>query len=332
MINIILLPIVLFLLFLSSCVSSNTVIVNSPDIHQSGWLSIEERREWQIENILGHFWFEEYSENSESENIRIFLSSSMLYCAWKEFREYRECLIWKLESFRVTGVFTSRGDNFTSLFIKSLKEEISLQDTYALLDPAPYLPIANITETTKCNIITSKDIRKPWSEYGKWIILSYFDIYSWSIESLKHPEYVYLPQWDKLKYYGWNEEFIWHENPCWFYTFGPDAGNILYTWSTNTMKFFWVKDEDGWGSGDFSYIIFAHPIGSRDFTPIGQFYAWSGIVPFVQDVNGGSGNSQIRYTISKAKKNEPFLYMIYTENMRTGTIDTIQKMLNAYIQ
>ncbi|MBC7503680.1 hypothetical protein H7169_01815 [Candidatus Gracilibacteria bacterium] len=157
------------------------------------------------------------------------------------------------------------------------------------------------------------------------------DAYSSIIIPLKEPEIVYLPQGDLLKNNGGTEEFRGHENPCIGATFGPDTGNIFYTWRTDTLQFFWVKDADGGGSGDFSYTIFSHPIGSREFIPIGQFFAWNGIVPFVQDINTGGGASQIGHSIIEAKKNELFLYTKYTENKRTGSINTIKEILTIYI-
>ncbi len=295
-------------------------------------ISIDERREWQVRSILGQFWIEDYMPTTESQNVSDFLSSSMLSCEWKEYIEYRNCMISKLESWRAQEIHTSRTDELARILIQSLKEEIDLKDIYTVVDGAPYLPMQYTGESNKCHIITSKDIREPWSEYGKWIILSYLDTYSWSIEIIKEPETVYLPQWDLLRNNGWTEEFRWHENPCIGATFGPDAGNIFYTWRTDTLQFFWIKDVDGGGSGEFSYTIFAHPIGSREFRPIGQFFAWSGIVPFVQDINTGGGTSRVQHSIITKKKNEAFLYTMYTENKRTGVIDTLKEILTTYIR
>ncbi len=321
----------IFCLFLTACNPWQEVNINIADTPIKK-MSSNDRREWQVRNIFGHFWIEDYTPTAESQSISTFLSSSMLSCEWKEYSEYRYCLIGKLESWRSYWMYTSRTDDLARIMIQSLKEEIELKNIYAVVDSAPYLPMQYTGESNKCHIIASKDIRKPWSEYGKWIILSYLDEYSWSIIPLRAPETVYLPQGDLLKNNGWTEEFRWHENPCIGFTFGPDAGNIFYTWRTDTLQFFWLKDADGGGSGDFSYTIFAHPIASREFRPIGQFSAWSGIVPFVQDINTGGGTSQIQHSIITKKKNEAFLYTMYTENKRTGVIDTLKEMLTIYIR
>ena len=323
-----------FLILLTACSHNEPDIVDLPQ----GLPEISQNNDWYITEILAHLGIDEITFKEGYIPIKNSFTQIHSSCSGKWFVEYRQCLISWFNSEWEKQIFPEQIMKKIPLLIHSIENEIRFVSYYLTLDQASMpdnLPYGTWSheERLDCNILSWTGVNhmnymgEPTTTV---VLLSYFYDFS-RLEEI-------FPWWKNHKdLYKNNKTKVesYHKgNPCSYWTFGPDMGNILYFMEKWNFVYLFIKESDGAWSGEFDYSIFVHEKWTQKFWQVANFYAWSGIIPYYaqfypwKDVS----SKKVRYSILEKYQNEIFLYRADFWNQSTHITTTIIDLLEKSLQ
>ena len=326
-----------FLIFLTAC--SYNWIDNEPKIVQtiSTVPTISEYEDHYISNILGPMGIDEIKLREEYMRIKNIFIQIQIKCRDKWFLEYRQCLILELNSQIKTAWFSDEIDKKFQLLITSIEDEIRFIPHYLNLDQSSMpgnLPFGEWNEKAipDCNVLFwtgVSHLNYMGNPTTTVVLLSYFDNFS-RLEEI-------FPKWKYHKeQYKKNKTKVYSahtNNPCSYWTFGPDKGNILFFIENEDLVYLFIHESEGAWSGEFDYSIFVNQKGTQKFTQVGNFHSRSGIIPYYAEFypEHDKSSRNVREKILELYRNRVFLYSSYFLNQDTyitsSTIDLLEKSL-----
>lgn len=311
-----------FIFILTVALSACTLWLQKKNVTDST-VDTHEHHDWVVGNILWHMHGDIEIETAFSPLIDI-----QHGCKDRDFIEYRECFIEKLESISGEIVNTSEKQRNINILLWSLRDEIRYFPYYQKIDRFSY-PDKDILlwDDKDCYIVATgahlSEYMWQLAEYESPVILSYSSRYR-DILLGTFPIWIWGTRYPAENFTG---AWLDGDNPCLYRTWWPTLGNIVHVVESWDDIYLFMKDGDGAGSWEFSYSIIVYNKKTQNSINIGSMWVWSWIFPFEYNFNWEKSPK----TIEEMHKNMPFLYRTYFNTLWTHG-DTVESVFRESIQ
>lgn len=298
------------------------------------------------------YWYEVWSDFSYKNQMSEKFYYIQDFCSGKDFIWYRECLLVELPKIAKFLIRDESDRGNWEKFYDGIRAEIANFEKFKIIDSLPsYNEFFSVTDEKieevknnpevhwftdlypiNLNICTAiarldDDLEKTsdgyYNPFYPHVWLSFARGQEVEIEKI-FPNYheKIVQAWASLTDYHGKPRW----NPCWWRTFGPEIGHIIYSAQTEKYDILFLVSGGGGGSGDFNYYVIFRERDSGEWEIVADFpYGW--IHPFEYFYWDKRTHDSKILNIAKNHLIEPYNYLSENEKyFREKILELLEKM------